>query len=71
LELAVALRQQVDRFLTVIGLLGHPTKGLWEPTQTGHLMGIDIDTATGNLFALAEKLEKLSKLWWYLRLTVL
>jgi hypothetical protein len=59
--LALALRQRVDRLLTSFGLLRHPSKGFWEPTQYGHHMGIDIDTATCYLFAQAEKLQKLAK----------
>jgi hypothetical protein len=59
--LALALRQRVDRFLTSLGLLRHPSKGLWEPTQYGHHLGIDIDTTTGYFFAPAEKLQKLAK----------
>jgi hypothetical protein len=35
-ELTLALRQRVDHLLTGLGLLRHPTKCLWEPTQTGH-----------------------------------
>jgi hypothetical protein len=29
----MALRQRVDRLLTSLGLLRHPSKGIWEPTQ--------------------------------------
>jgi hypothetical protein len=59
--LALALRQRVDRLLSSLGLLRHPSKGFWEPTQCGHHKGIDIDTATCYFFALAEKLHKLAK----------
>jgi hypothetical protein len=49
--LALALRQRVDHLLTILGLLRHPSKGFWEPTQYGHHLGIDIDTATCYFFA--------------------
>jgi hypothetical protein len=59
--LALALRQRVDRLLSSLGLLRHPSKGFWEPTQYGHHTGIDIDRAKGYFFALAEKLQNLAK----------
>jgi hypothetical protein len=60
--LALALRQRVDRLLTGLGLIRHPSKGFWEPTQYGHRLGIDIGTTTCYFFAPAEKLQKLAKL---------
>jgi hypothetical protein len=45
----------------MLGLLRHPTKGFWETTQTGHHLGIDIDTTTGYFFAPATELQKLFK----------
>jgi hypothetical protein len=59
--LALALRKRVDRLLTSLGLLRHPSKGFLEPTQYGHHMGIDIDTTTCYFSALAAKLKKLAK----------
>jgi hypothetical protein len=59
--LALALRQRVDRLLTSLGLLGHPTKCFWEPTKYGHHLGIDIDTSIGYLVAPATKLQNLAK----------
>jgi hypothetical protein len=54
-DLALALRQRVDRLLTSLGLLRHPSKGFWEPTQYGHHRGIDIDTTTCYFFAPAAR----------------
>jgi hypothetical protein len=59
-ELALALRQWVDRLLIGLSLLRHPTKGFWEPTKYGHHMGIDIDTTIGYFFARAAKLHKIT-----------
>jgi hypothetical protein len=53
----MAFRHRVDCLLTGLGLICHPTKGFSEPTQTGHNMGIDIDTATGYFFAPFAKLQ--------------
>jgi hypothetical protein len=58
---ALALRQRVDHLLTNLGLLRHPSKGFWEPTQYGHHLGIDINTTTCYFFAPTEKLQKLAK----------
>jgi hypothetical protein len=60
-ELALALRQRVDLLRTILGMLRHPTKTFWEPTQYGHHLGIDIDTRTCSFFAPTEKLRELSK----------
>jgi hypothetical protein len=60
--LALALRHhRVDRLRTSLGLLRHPSKGFWEPTQYVHHLGIDIETTTCYFFAQAEKLKKLAK----------
>jgi hypothetical protein len=59
--LALALRQRVDRLLTSLGLLRHPSKDFWEPTRYGHHLGIDIDTTTCYFFAPSQKLHKLAK----------
>jgi hypothetical protein len=57
----MVLRQRVNRLLTGLGLLRHPTKGFWEPTHTGQHLGIDIDTSTDTFSAYAAKLQKLAK----------
>jgi hypothetical protein len=60
-KLALALRQQViDHLLTSLGLLRHPIKRLWEPTQTRHHLGSDIDTAN-SYYPLAAIFQKHSK----------
>jgi hypothetical protein len=56
----LALRQRVDRLLSSLGLLRHPSKGFWEPTQYGHHMDSDIDTTTCSFFAAEAKLRKLA-----------
>jgi hypothetical protein len=45
-EHALTLRQRLAKLLDRVGMLRHPTKGLWIPSQVGHHLGIDIDTTT-------------------------
>jgi hypothetical protein len=43
-EEALTLRQRLASLMNRLGLLRHPTKGLWEPAQVVHHLGIDIGT---------------------------
>jgi hypothetical protein len=43
-----------------LGLLRHPTKGFWTPTQVGHHLGIDIDTASDYFYAPESKFAKIA-----------
>jgi hypothetical protein len=44
---ALQVRERLDMLLDRLGLLRHPTKGFWEPTQFGYNTGINIDSPTG------------------------
>jgi hypothetical protein len=61
-EVALTIRRRVNLLLTKLGLLRHSIRGCWEPTHTGHHLGIDIDTTTGYFLTPAAKPEKLAKL---------
>eukprot|EP00873_Tetraselmis_striata_P021227 jgi/Tetstr1/441491/TSEL_029722.t1 len=58
---ALELRQRVPDLLDSLGMQRNPTKGLWEPVQYGQHLGVDIDTATGYSYALADKLQPLAR----------
>jgi hypothetical protein len=45
-EHALTLRQRLAKLLDRVGLLRHPTTGVWTPAQVGHHLGIDINTST-------------------------
>jgi hypothetical protein len=42
-EEALAVRRRLANLLDRIGLLRHPTKGFWQPTQIGHHLRISLD----------------------------
>eukprot|EP00873_Tetraselmis_striata_P018381 jgi/Tetstr1/438645/TSEL_027196.t1 len=56
MEQALHLRQRLASLLDALGLQRNPTKGFWEPCQFGRRMGVDIDSASGMLYAPADKL---------------
>eukprot|EP00873_Tetraselmis_striata_P013848 jgi/Tetstr1/434112/TSEL_023256.t1 len=56
---ALELRQRFANLLDSLGLQRNPAKGLWEPVQYGQHLGVDIDTATGYVYAPVEKLQRL------------
>eukprot|EP00873_Tetraselmis_striata_P014463 jgi/Tetstr1/434727/TSEL_023780.t1 len=56
-----ALELRVADLLDNMGLLRNPAKGLWEPVQYGQHLGVDIDTATGYLYAPVDKLQRLAR----------
>jgi hypothetical protein len=45
-EEARTLRHRLAQLLDRLGLLRHPTKGFWTPSQVGHHLGVDINTAS-------------------------
>eukprot|EP00873_Tetraselmis_striata_P012338 jgi/Tetstr1/432602/TSEL_021972.t1 len=61
MEQALHLRQRLASLLDAWGLQRNPTKGFWEPCQFGRHMGVDIDSASGMLYAPADKLNRLSR----------
>jgi hypothetical protein len=48
-EEVLTLSQRLASLMDRLGLLHHPTKSFWTPTQVGHHMKIDIDTTRANL----------------------
>jgi hypothetical protein len=60
-EEALTLRQRLGRLLDRLGLPRHPIKGFWAPTQAGHHLGINIDTAAGYFYAPESKLAKIAQ----------
>eukprot|EP00873_Tetraselmis_striata_P010132 jgi/Tetstr1/430396/TSEL_020206.t1 len=62
MEQALHLRQRLAILLDDLGLQQNPTKGFWEPCQSGRHLGVDIDSASGMFYAPADKLDRLSRL---------
>jgi hypothetical protein len=61
-EGVLTLRQRlVNKLIDYLGLLRHPTKDFWTPTQIGHHLGIDIHTTSGYFYALWETLTKVAQ----------
>jgi hypothetical protein len=60
-EEALTLRHRLAQLLDRLGLLRHPTKDFWAPTQVGHHLDIDIDTASGYFYAPEQKLTKIAQ----------
>jgi hypothetical protein len=60
-EEAFILRQRLAQPLDPLGLLRHPTKGLWTLAQVGHHLGIDINTTSGYFYAPEAKLNKIAQ----------
>jgi hypothetical protein len=58
---ALTLRQCLSKLLDRFGLLRHPTKGFWTPTQVGHHLVIDIDTASSYFYAPEARLTKIAQ----------
>jgi hypothetical protein len=56
---ALQVRHRLDTPLDRLGLLRHPTKGVWEPTRFGHHLGININSETGYFFSPADKVQKI------------
>jgi hypothetical protein len=50
-EEALTLQQRLSNPMDRLGLLRHPTKGFWQPTQVDHYPGIDIDTTSCYFYA--------------------
>jgi hypothetical protein len=59
-QVALLVRECLDKRVERLGLLRYPTKGFYEPTPFGHHMGINIDSSTGYFFSIANKLQKTS-----------
>jgi hypothetical protein len=56
----IPIRERLDKLLDRLGLLRQPTKGFGAPTQFGHHLGSNIDSATCYFFAPADILQKTS-----------
>eukprot|EP00873_Tetraselmis_striata_P008205 jgi/Tetstr1/428469/TSEL_018480.t1 len=53
--------RRVADLLDSLGLLRNPAKGLWESVQYGEHLRVDIDTATGYIYAPVDKLQRLAR----------
>lgn len=60
LPVALKMRDQVVDTLETLGLARNPKKGQWEPSQTIHHLGLDIDFKECVFRAPADKLAKIS-----------
>jgi hypothetical protein len=59
-EEALTLRHRLAHLLDRLGLLRHPTKGFWTPSQVGHHLGININTTSRYFYAPEQKLSKIA-----------
>jgi hypothetical protein len=60
-EEALTLRQRLAKLLDRLGLLRHPTKAFWTPSQVRRHLRIDIDKGSSYIYAPETKLTKFAQ----------
>ena len=58
-EEALAARRRAAEVMERLGILRHPEKGFWEPTQRLEHLGLEVDTESGLFRVPPEKLHRL------------
>ena len=59
---ALRWRTRVEATLLLLGLLRHPSKGTWEPTQRLHHLGLEVDTVRGLFLVPPQKVHAVRRL---------